>query len=155
MSLRFAALAVVAAAVTACQSSAPYGSPGYAAAAAGVGVAGAAVSRAMGGCVAICAGNTHCNKTTGLCERDEAPHPVATQPAVATAAPPGSAAPAAARASAPAANRPAPRATASYPPGHEYEVPPASAPDAGCEPAASDSSALTCEPPDAGANTPH
>jgi hypothetical protein len=133
MSLRLAAcsfVATLAAAIAACQSSAPYGTPAHAALATGIAAVGAATSRATGGCFADCLPGTRCNPQTGLCERTEGRPTTALTPAHAVAP----------------AGRPAPVANASYPPGHEYDVPPASAADAGCDPAAnsSDPNALTC-----------
>jgi hypothetical protein len=116
-------------AIAACQSSGPYGTPAQAALATGIAVAGAAASRAAGGCVAECIAGSVCNTKTGLCERPE-PHPApVAAPAVASG------------------GRPAPVVStrAPYPPGHEYSVPPASNP--ACDPAAASSSR---EAPDAG-----
>jgi hypothetical protein len=148
MSPRPAALALsllVPAFVAACQSSGRYGTPPYAAAAAGVGVAGAVASRAAGGCWAQCLPGTVCNPGNGLCERVEArptPAAIVSQPAPAPASA-ASAAPAVKHA--PAGPRRAPVVSASYPPGHTYEVPPAPVADAGCESAVTDPSALSCE----------
>lgn len=119
----------LAAAIAACQSSGRYGDPAHAAAAVGVGVTGAVANRAMGGCLAECIAGTVCNPTTGLCmpERPGAPPPPSPT----------------ARSH---AKRPAPAtANASYEPGHEYEVPPASGADAGCSPTGSDAGPIACE----------
>ena len=107
-------------ALTACGSSGRYGTPGYAAAAVGVAAAGAAVNRAAGGCLAECVAGTHCNRATGLCEGGEgAPLPASPAPTSA----------------APARRRPLATMQTSYPPGHEFEVPPLSSDvDAGCAP---------------------
>lgn len=58
----------IAAALLACQSSAPYTLP---AAAVGTGVAGAfsAIQRGLGGCYATCTNGTACNPKTGFCEK--------------------------------------------------------------------------------------
>lgn len=129
MSLRLAALSFVVtavAAVAACQSSGPYGTPANAAIGTGIAVAGAAANRAAGGCWANCLPGTVCNKANGLCERAEAHPSAAATPAVG------------------AAGRPAPVANASYPPGHTYDVPPIA--DAGCNPATNSADpALSCE----------
>jgi hypothetical protein len=117
MSIRLLAASLgasVLAAASACQSSGRYGAPKYAAAAVGVGVAGAAISRAAGGCLAMCLPGTHCNRATGLCERGG-------HPRVAT---PGKH----------HGGSETPAAGASYEPGHEYEVPPLPTDDAGCAP---------------------
>jgi len=129
MSLRLAAVAfivTVAAAVASCHSSGPYGTPAHAAIGTGIAVAGAAANRAAGGCWAQCLPGTVCNRANGLCERAEAHPRASATPAVG------------------AASRHAPVANASYPPGHEYEVPAA---DAGCDPptSAADAGALSCE----------
>lgn len=126
-----ALLLTVASAIAACQSSARYGTPANAAVALGFAVAGAAAVRATGGCWADCLPGTHCNHASGLCERE-------TTPTVGTAPRP------------PFAGRPPPRVSSvSYPPGHEYEVAPASmsVADAGCEPAHGEGRAgsLACE----------
>jgi hypothetical protein len=121
----------LAAALAACQSSGRYGTPPYAAAAVGAGAVGAAVSRAAGGCLALCTSGTRCNRVTGLCEPEPASSPASPVPATARA------------------GRPAPVVTTnvSYPPGHEYEVPPLSSDlDAGCAPAAhGDAGPVACE----------
>ncbi|MFT3773863.1 MAG: hypothetical protein QM820_51495 [Minicystis sp.] len=132
MSLRLAALAfplTIVAALAACQSSGRYASPGYVGTVTGAAVAGAAVNRAAGGCWAQCIAGTVCNKATGLCEGPEvkpSPAPGAVKQATASG------------------KRPA-MATASYPPGHEYSVPPADGADAGCDPTSSDNGSLSCE----------
>jgi hypothetical protein len=156
MSPRLAALALpllLTAFLAACQSSGRYGTPPYAAAAAGVGVAGAVASRAAGGCWAQCLPGTVCNPANGLCERVEArptPAAIVSAPAAPEAAPAGSAVPAVKHA--PAGPRRAPVVSASYPPGHTYEVPPAPVADAGCESAVTDPNALSCE---SDASAPH
>lgn len=140
-------LLLITAAVAACHSSAPYGSPGYAGAAVGVAAAGAIGSRALGGCLAECIGGTHCNAATGLCQSETAPSVggLGVLGALQAAAASGSASPAG------SAIRPPPRVrNVSYPPGHEYEVPASSvssmsAADAGCDPAHGDGGSLACE----------
>lgn len=110
----------LAAAVVACQSSGRYSTPQNVAIGTGIGLAGAAVSRATGGCYANCLPGTYCNRKNGLCERTHTP--------------------AAGKA---ASGGPALVANASYPPGHESEIPPLA--DAGCDPASTDGGALSCE----------
>ena len=117
----------------ACQSSGRYGTPAYAGAAVGVAAAGAVVNRAAGGCWAECLPGSHCNHATGLCERGEAPPTSATP--IATTEHAGRGAPVV-------------HTGASYPPGHEYEIPPMSTVDAGCSPASSgdgDAGVIACE----------
>lgn len=124
MSIRLGALALLltaASAVVACQSSGPYTTPATVAANVGLGLAGAAASRAAGGCFAQCLPGTVCNKTTGLCERPEF-RPTAKSP-----------------------THVALSATASYPPGHESDIPASGAPDAGCDPADAGEHGLSCE----------
>ena len=107
--------------VVACRSSGRYGTPTNAAIGTGFAVAGAAAVRAAGGCWAQCLPGTVCNPKNGLCERIE-PEKRA-KPAI--------------------AGHPPRTAGASYPAGHEYDVPPA---DAGCDPPPiTDAGALTCE----------
>ncbi len=45
----------------------------------GVGIAGAAINRATGGCYSVCEGDTRCNPNTGLCEHnyEDPPRPPA------------------------------------------------------------------------------
>lgn len=114
----------LAAAIVACQSSGAYGTPRNAAAGTALGLTGAAVSRAMGGCYAQCLPGTYCNPKNGLCERAHTP-----------AMPPK-----------PTGGTPPLTANASYPPGHESEIPPLSD-DAGCDPSSSsaDGGSLACE----------
>jgi hypothetical protein len=125
--LAAASLALTAlAAVSACESSGRYGSPAHAAAAVGAGVAGAAVSRAAGGCLAQCLAGTTCNPATGLCDRvaHVAPAPVSPK----------------------ASGHPPLVATASYEPGHVYEVPAVSTEGVACDPATEgDGGAVWCE----------
>jgi hypothetical protein len=109
------------AAASACQSSGRYGAPKYAAASLGAGLAGAAISRATGGCLAMCLPGSHCNRATGLCERNGHPSAGTAGGGTSSRRHGGSETPA---------------AGASYEPGHEYEVPPLPAGDAGCAPSA-------------------
>jgi hypothetical protein len=117
--------------VAACQSSGRYGTPATAAAAVGVGAIGAGLSRAAGGCLAVCFAGTRCNRATGLCE----PEPVAASAAMPSKKKKGHGSSVAV-------------GEASYAPGHEYEVPPLGGADAGCDPVASeagDGGAVACE----------
>lgn len=111
-------------AILACQSSGRYGTATNAAIGTGIGVAGAVVSRATGGCYAQCLPGTMCNTKTGLCERVHVGG-------------------AGQSANAGSSGRPMLSANASYPPGYESEIPPLA--DAGCDPASSDAGALMCE----------
>jgi hypothetical protein len=116
----------------ACASSGRYGTPPYAGAAVGVAAAGAAANRLAGGCFAECIAGTHCNRATGLCVSREATHPAS--PAPGTAGGEAHAMPT--------------LMSSSYPPGHEYEIPPIGADDAGCAPPSSemrDAGAMACE----------
>ena len=116
----------------ACASSGKYGKPAYAGAAVGAGAVGAVASRVAGGCFAECIAGTHCNRATGLCvSRDPTAHPSSPAPLTAS----GVQAPLHVRSS-------------SYAPGHEYEIPPSDADDAGCAPTSSevgDAGAIACE----------
>lgn len=122
----------VLAALGACQSSGRYGAPLHVAQGAALGVSGAVVSRAMGGCFASCLPGTVCNPANGLCERAE--------PSAILAPPPPALAPAAASAKA------GPRLL-----GPRNDPPPAPPPgvDAGCETRSEgDGGALSCEGPE-------
>lgn len=111
-------------ALAACQSSGQYGGPSRAAGAVAFGVAGAAASRALGGCYAQCLPGTVCNPKNGLCERPEL-----------------------GKREVPVVGHPPRAVSAAYPAGYEYDVPPAIA-DAGCDPppASGDAGPAVCEP---------
>jgi hypothetical protein len=130
-SVLFAGVLLLAAA---CQSSGRYGTPATAAAAVGVGAIGAGLSRAAGGCLAVCFAGTRCNRRTGLCEPEPAGASVAVPSKKRKKGHDGSA---------------AVSSEASYAPGHEYEVPPLGGADGGgCDPVSSelgDGGAVACE----------
>ncbi|APR83962.1 Hypothetical protein A7982_09311 [Minicystis rosea] len=135
MSRRLAAFAfplTIIAALAACQSSAPYGTTGHAAVATGLAVAAGAANRAAGQCWAQCLQGTVCNPANGMCVPEHRrPSPAPTAPNAAPAV-------------APSGHHPL-TATASYPPGHEYSVPPTDGADAGCNPSSSDQGGISCE----------
>jgi hypothetical protein len=121
----------LAASVAACASSGRYGTPAYTGAAVGLGAVGAVASRAAGGCYAQCIAGTRCDRATGLCVPGEPTH-----------------APASPVHSSGEGHAPLSVMSSSYAAGHEYEVPPSGAVDAGCAPtstAIADADALTCE----------
>jgi hypothetical protein len=122
----------VLAALGACRSSGRYGTPLHVAEGAALGVSGAVVSRAMGGCFATCLPGTVCNTANGLCERGEA-KPIPAAPPLPSLAPAAAGAQAGPR-------RLGPRNDAPMP------VPQA---DAGCDTSSeADGGALSCDGPD-------